>query len=98
MVDATVNSFKEIIEEVPNFSFLNLLSGQDYLLKPISLFHEFLNNHKGKAFMHCLVVNTEWTEAITRVTQYHLTNYGFPGKYLVQNLINFILNNSIKII
>lgn len=91
MVEATVNSFKEIVDEVPNFMFLNLLSGQDYLLKPVALFHDFLNNHQGKAFMHCLDVNTEWTEAKTRVTQYHLTNYRFPGKYKLQNALNFIL-------
>jgi len=91
MIEATVNSFKEIIEEVPNFSFLNLLSGQDYLLKPISSFHDFLNANKGKAFMHSLDINTEWTEAKSRVAQYHLTNFKFLGKYQLQNILNFIL-------
>lgn len=91
MVQATVNSFNEIIEEVQEFDYLNLLSAQDYLLKPIVSFHEFLNTHPGKAFMHCLDVNTEWTEAKSRVSQYHLTNFRFPGKYQLQKLINFIL-------
>lgn len=91
MVQATINSFKEILAEVKDFDFLNLLSAQDYLLKPISSFHEFLQTHPGKTFMHCLDVNTEWTEAKSRVSQYHLTNFRFPGKYQLQNLINLIL-------
>ncbi len=91
MVEATVNSFKEILSDVSDFDYLNLLSAQDYLLKPIISFHNFLNTHPGKAFMHCLDVNTEWTEAKSRVSQYHLTNYRFKGKYQIQNLINFIL-------
>lgn len=91
MVQATVNSFNEILSEVKDFDYLNLLSAQDYLLKPIASFHDFLHNHPGKAFMHCLDVNTEWTEAKSRVTQYHLTNFRFPGKYKLQKLINLIL-------
>jgi len=90
MVEATVNSFKEIIDEEPNFVFLNLLSGQDYLLKPIALFHDFLNDNSGKAFMHSLDVNTEWKEAKSRVSQYHLTHFHFLGKYQIQLLINLI--------
>lgn len=92
MVQATVNSFNEILDEVTEFNYLNLLSGQDYLLKPIKLFHNFLHSQPGKAFMHCLDVNTEWTEAKCRVAQYHLTNFKFPGKYQLQNLINFIFS------
>jgi len=90
MVEATFNSFNEILDEVIEFDYLNLLSAQDYSLKPIKLLHEFLNAHPGKAFMHSLDVNTEWTEAKSRVVQYHLTNFRFPGKYQLQNLINFI--------
>ncbi len=90
MVQATVNSFNEILDEVTEFNYLNLLSGQDYLLKPIKLFHNFLYSQPDKAFMHCLDVNMEWTEAKSRVSQYHLTNFRFPGKYQLQTLINFI--------
>ena len=34
------------------------------------------------------LVYGEWNEAITRLTEYHLTNYSFPGKYLVQKWLN----------
>ena len=36
-------------------------------------------------------IRNEWTEAIPRLTEYHLTNYNFPGKYLVQKWMNRLL-------
>ena len=36
-------------------------------------------------------VTNEWTEAVPRLTEYHLTNYNFPGKYLVQKWMNKLL-------
>jgi hypothetical protein len=79
-----------LIEE-GDFDFLNLLSAQDYPIRPISEFHQFLNLHKGKAFMHCLDVETEWVEAKERVSKYHFVNYDFRGIYFIQNLVNAIL-------
>ena len=74
MVDATVNSFKEIIEEVPDFTFLNLLSGQDYLLKPISFFHEFLKN-------------PEWLLCCNHVMRQQVKSLNFEqNKYWIKEL------------
>jgi hypothetical protein len=91
MIEAELNSFQEIVEAVPDFDYLNLLSAYSYPIKPIQEFHDFLANNLGKAFMDCLDVNTEWTEAIARVEQYHLVNFNFPGKYFLENLINKLL-------
>ena len=91
MIQATVSSFKEILEEQKDFDYLNLLSGQDYLLKPIQEFHHFLEQHPGKAFMHTLDVKTEWQEAIGRVEEYHLNSFRFPGKYVLQQFLNKIM-------
>ncbi|TAG31814.1 MAG: glycosyl transferase [Sphingobacteriia bacterium] len=92
MVQATLNGFAEIKSAGLGVDYINLLSGQDYLLQPIKNFHQFLKNHAGKAFMHCLDVNKEWTEAISRLEEYHLTNFrDFPGKYKIQYFINKLL-------
>ncbi len=91
MVEAEEESFKQILLEEPDFDYLNLLSAHDYPIRPIDEFHEFLEINLGKAFMHCLDINTEWVEAKKRVEEYHLINYDFYGKYFIENLINTIL-------
>lgn len=93
MVEATVNGFKEIAASGLNIEYVNLLSAQDYPIKSLKEFHSFLNENPGKAFMHCLDVETEWTEAISRVKEYHFNHWNFPGKFKIQNLVNFILPN-----
>lgn len=91
MVEATVNGFKEIVESGINIEYVNLLSAQDYPIKPLKDFHFFLKQNPGKAFMHCLDVASEWTEAISRVQEYHFNHWNFPGKFKVQNFVNFIM-------
>ena len=93
MVDATINGFKEIVNSGLNIDYVNLLSAQDYPIQSSKNFHSFLSDNPGKAFMHCLDVETEWTEAISRVKEYHFNHWNFPGKFKIQNLINFILPN-----
>ncbi len=91
MVQATVNSLKEILANKEKYEYIQLLSAQDYPIRPLSQFHEFLYQNKGKAFMHFLSVYDEWQEAIPRVTQYHLINFNFPGMYKVEKLVNKLL-------
>lgn len=91
MIDATVASFKEILAEQKEFDYLNLLSGQDYTIRPIQQLHNFLEQHPGKAFMHALDVYKDWKEAISRVEEYHLDSFNIPAKYTFQTLVNKIL-------
>lgn len=91
MVEATVNGFKEILSKGIRIDYINLMSGQDYPIKPIAEFHDFLDANQGKAFMECLNVEKEWTEAISRVKEYHLNHWNVPGKFKLQKLLNFIL-------
>lgn len=91
MVEATVNGFKEIIASGLNIDYVNLLSGQDYPLKSMSVLNQFLSNNPGKAFMQCLDIETEWTEALFRIKEFTFNNWKFPGHYRLQQLINFFL-------
>lgn len=93
MVEATVNGFKEILSKGIKVDYINLMSGQDYPIKPIAEFHDFLDANKGKAFMECLNVEKEWTEAISRVKEYHFNHWKIPGRFKFQKLLNFILPN-----
>ncbi|WP_439505940.1 beta-1,6-N-acetylglucosaminyltransferase [Sediminibacterium sp.] len=93
MVEATLNGFKEILASGLKIDYVNLLSGQDYPLKPIAEFHAFLKANPGKAFMECLSVEKEWKEAISRVTKYHFNHWKIPGKFKLQKLFNYFLPN-----
>ncbi len=91
IVQATVNGFEAILQSGKEYDYINLLSGQDYPLMSAAAIHEYLTIHPGKAFMHTLLVNTEWQEAITRLTQYHLSEYSIARKYTIERIINSLL-------
>ncbi|GAA4316026.1 beta-1,6-N-acetylglucosaminyltransferase [Mucilaginibacter gynuensis] len=91
IVQATINGFQQIIRSGRQYGYVNLLSGQDYPLKPAALIHQFLADNPGKAYMNALVAETHWMEALPRVQEYHLNNYQFPGKFMVQKAINKLM-------
>ena len=92
IVQATINSFEEILANGIAFDHINLLSGQDYPIKSTEHIHQFLRENKGKIFMHSLSVNNEWQEAIPRIERYHLANLKLPaGTYRVEQVMNAIL-------
>lgn len=91
IVQATVNGFEAILQSGKEYDYINLLSGQDYPLMSAAAIHEYLTIHPGKAFMHTLLVNTEWQEAIPRLTQYHLSAYNIGRKYTIERIINSLL-------
>ena len=92
IVQATINSFEEILATGISYDHINLLSGQDYPIKSTEHIHQFLRENKGKIFMHSLSVNNEWQEAIPRIERYHLANLKLPaGTYRVEQVMNAIL-------
>ncbi|RVU02712.1 glycosyl transferase [Mucilaginibacter limnophilus] len=90
IVQATINGFYEILA-TGGYGYINLLSGQDYPLKSNEELLDFLSENPDKAFMNSLVAQTHWLEALPRVQEYHLNNYPFPGRYLVQKAINTLM-------
>ncbi|MCE7066073.1 beta-1,6-N-acetylglucosaminyltransferase [Dyadobacter sp. CY326] len=91
IVQATLNGLDAIASSGLHIDYINLLSGSDYPLKRADEIHAFFESQQGKSFMEFQLVSTEWTEAISRLTEYHLTNYSFPGKYFVQKWMNKLL-------
>lgn len=88
IVEATLRGFEAITGSRVGFQIVNLLSGADYPLKSPAEIHEFFSQYNSKNFMEFYSVQQEWTEAIPRLTEYHLTNYQFPGKYAAQKWLN----------
>jgi len=91
MVEATLNGFKEILSSGNTYQYLNLLSGQDYPLKPAAFIHRFLDEHAGKAFMNFLQFDPDWTEALPRIQQYHFNSWRMQGRYILQRIVNKLL-------
>ncbi|MGX5854887.1 beta-1,6-N-acetylglucosaminyltransferase [Dyadobacter jiangsuensis] len=91
IVEATLRGFQAVVNSGIDFGYVNLLSGADYPLRSPLEIHDFFTRNRGKNFMEYYSVRNEWTEAIPRLTEYHLTNYNFPGKYLVQKWMNRLL-------
>jgi hypothetical protein len=90
MTDATLNGFAEIIASGLKFDFVNLLSGCDYPLQTPDYIHEFLRQNQGKIFMSYKVFSDDWQEAESRIHQYHLNAYQFPGCFKLQDVLNRI--------
>ncbi len=91
MVQATLNSFEEIVASGIQYDYINLLSGQDYPLNHPSFIHQYFALHRGKLFMEFYSVYDSWYEAIPRISKYHLVNYDMPGKHKLEQLVNKLL-------
>ncbi|MFB2121344.1 beta-1,6-N-acetylglucosaminyltransferase [Parapedobacter sp. 2B3] len=91
MVKATLHSFSEIAESGVDYTFINLLSGADYPLRPAGHFHAYLAHHRGKSFFEFETEGSSWWhKAKSRFTHYHFTDVRLRGKYLFQRLVNTV--------
>lgn len=89
---AIVECTRDILTTGVDYDFINLLSGQDYPLRPAAAVHEFLAARRGQSLMSFEPEGSAWWQhAISRVQNYHSTYYEFPGQYRVQTLANTLL-------
>jgi len=90
--EAIIKCTREILEKEENYAFVNLMSGQDYPLQSPDYIHDFFSNNTDKSFMSYEAEGSEWWRgAINRIERYHMTNFSFRGRYLLQSIINKIL-------
>lgn len=92
-VQAIFNSMHEIIQSNRNYDFINLLSAQDYPIKNIDIFNEYLSANINNNFISFETdENSEWWQkASARYQKYHLTDFNLRGKYFLQSIINKIM-------
>jgi len=91
-IEAELAGFRHIIKTGIAYSHINLLSGQDYPLRPVQQFYNFLSENTGKTFIHSLsIADDEWPDGKARIVRYHMGDYGFKGRYVLQNIANRIL-------
>ena len=89
---AIYKCMEEILNGPKKYDFLDILSGQDYPIKPTEEIHRFFADRPGKNFISFETEGSDWWQhAIGRITKYHLIKYNFPGRYRVQFVLNAVL-------
>lgn len=90
---AMINSTLEVIRTNPSYGFINLLSGQDYPLKSAQQIYEFLLKNSGYNFIsYDECKKSVWLQAAAaRYKKYHFTDLQIKGKYLLQDITNWLL-------
>jgi hypothetical protein len=89
-IQATLNGFQEILPK-GGYGYINVISGQDFPLKPAEAIFQYIRERQGKEFITCESIEEEWKEAAIRVKKYHLINWRIPGKYRLGDLLNKLL-------
>jgi hypothetical protein len=88
-IQATVNGFREILPQ--GYDYINVISAQDFPIKPATYIYEYIASRNGNEFITCQSIDGEWSEAASRVRQYHLINWQIPGRHRLEKIINRIL-------
>ncbi|GAB3430121.1 beta-1,6-N-acetylglucosaminyltransferase [Niabella aquatica] len=95
IIMAIVHAIEEIKSSGTSYDFINLISAQDYPIKPMQELIDYLNAHKKKNFISYITEQNDerkWIESSrARFNRYHFTDFNFKGKYLVQNFLNWLL-------
>jgi hypothetical protein len=93
LVKAMMRSIDEIQATNIKYDFINILSGQDYPIKPINQIHDFFANNIGYSFIQYeeSIDSPWWVKAEERYKKFHFTDYAFLGRYKFQYFINEIL-------
>jgi hypothetical protein len=85
---AAFNSIKQIASSNIKYDFINLMTGQDYPIKPAKYIAEFLQANIGKEFIEYKAFKMDWEEAFARIDRYHFTDFKVRGRHWLEILIN----------
>lgn len=93
-VEATMKSIDEIQQTGVTYDFINLISAQDYPVKPADVIYNFFSENKGNSFISFdSSRDTEWwKDAENRYKVFHFTDMDFKWKYVVQKLANTVIS------
>ncbi len=98
-IKAIFNCINEICNNNNNkqYGFINILSGQDYPLKPVDELARFFTENRGKEFIAYNDMLTEWQDNQWRYKKVHLNNVRWftrkplRWKRIVEKGLNYIL-------
>ncbi len=91
-IDATLKGFEQILSLKNDYSHINLISGQDYPLKPVELIQQRFFANPDTTFIHTAsIADNEWEDGKARFTKYSFGDFKIPGKYQLQAIANAVL-------
>ncbi len=91
-LEAIEAALSTIFSSGRSYDYINLLSGQDYPIKPTGDIYAFFEEHTGYSFLASETPPSPWwDEAIQRITRYHLIDYRFRGKHRLEKLLSAFL-------
>lgn len=90
IVEATLNGFRQILGSGKRYSYINLLSGQDYPLKPAAEIHRFFADNPGNLFMNIFPEWTHTAEHENRMKQYYFAGINIRGKYTAERIMRMV--------
>ena len=86
-IQATLNGFNEILPK-GLYDYINVISAQDFPIKPASSIYQFFLDKKGTEFITCEGAENGWPEIAPRMQKYSLVNFQVKGRYAVEALLN----------
>ena len=94
LVEAIMKSIEQIKQTGISYDFVNLISAQDYPLKPAAEIYDFFNEKKGCSFLSFDDSRDSlwWQSAEKRYAVFHFTDMNFRGKYIVQAIANTLMS------
>jgi hypothetical protein len=92
LTQASLEGMREILGTSRPYDFINLLSGEDYPIKPAPAIHAFLARHVGHSFLEYEAQGSAWWQAnASRFSYYHFTEFSFRGRYVLQRVLKALL-------
>src|SRR5688572_11273500 len=90
IVQATLNGMQDTRNSGHTYAYITMLSGQDYVIKPADYIYNHLVKPSANQYIG-LISDEELKPMMSKVNNYHLVEYNFPGKYKFANLITKLL-------
>lgn len=90
-VEVVLDGFSHIAARKSEFMYVNVMSGQDYPVRPTHHFYEYLLNADRKEFFEVAHVDTEWPIAMHRYQRFHLIEWKVRGRYRLEDFINIFV-------
>jgi Core-2/I-Branching enzyme len=90
-VKATIVSIKQILENRQTYDYINFISGQDYPIKPLDQFYDYLQLNIGNEYLEYIHAEEKVEETRLRIYKYNFNDFNFKGKYVLQKILNKIL-------
>ncbi|SIN81565.1 beta-1,6-N-acetylglucosaminyltransferase [Chitinophaga niabensis] len=90
IVQATLNGMEAIRQSGKSYTYITMLSGQDYVIKTTEHIYQTLIQPGNRQYIG-LISEKDLKPMMSKVDNYHLVECNFPGKYKFASLLTKIL-------